>query len=111
MSSSFSSSVGRHNISVNGGSVTYSVNSDSIYIDNIIVNDGTRQRGVGTSLLNRVKNVSNNTGKPVELFASPTEGDMSTRQLVNWYRRNGFIITQSYGSLGARMTYNPRRRG
>lgn len=104
------SSVGRHVVSNDGGSVIYSVDSDSIYIDNVVVDENNRQRGIGTTLLNRVKSMSNSTGKPIELFASPTEGDMSTRQLVDWYKKNGFEITQNYGSMGARMKYTPRRR-
>ena len=108
--SSGMSSNGRHNISIKGGSIAYSVDSDSIYIDNIAVDENARQRGIGTALLNKIKTMSNNIGKQIELFASPTEGDMSTKQLVDWYKRNGFQVTQNYGSLGARMEYNPRRK-
>lgn len=103
-------SIGRHVITKNGNSIIYTIDSEEIYLDSILVNENNRQKGAGTNLLNGVIKISDTLNIPIRLMAEPIEGDMSAKQLVDWYKKRGFTIVNNYGSMGASMTYTPKRR-
>ena len=81
-----------HVISVENGSLTYRVSSsDDIYVERIIVKKESRQTGIGTQLLNTVKEMSDNSGLNVKLDAWPVNSNMSIDELIQWYENRGFV--------------------
>jgi hypothetical protein len=69
----------------------------SIYISEIW--SDTKGKGYSTNLLNKLKNYSDKTGVPLSLRASvlnniQTSGGLNQQQLVNWYIKNGFTISE-----------------
>jgi len=69
----------------------------SIYISEIW--SDIKDKGYSTNLLNKLKNYSDKTGVPLSLRASvsnniQTTGGLNQQQLVNWYIKNGFTISE-----------------
>lgn len=96
------------NISVENGRLTYYVtdvfSEPSIYVESLIVKKSDRGTGVGTSLLNKVKDLADKNSIPVVLDAYPVNSTMSIDQLVKWYENRGFE------HLGAnQMKYTPKK--
>ncbi len=64
--------------------------------------------GSANGLIMTLIQIANETGVTLRLSASPygtTEGKLTKRQLIAWYKRRGFVLDGSSGSDG--MTYTP----
>jgi hypothetical protein len=69
----------------------------SIYISEIW--SGIKGKGYATKLLNKLKKFSDKTGVPLSLRASisnniQTSGGLNQQELVDWYIKNGFRISE-----------------
>jgi hypothetical protein len=75
-----------------------------VYLDSIQTLAPEARTGSSSALLRLITNISDMTGVPIHLDAKPygtTPGKLNKRQLIAWYKRNGFE-----GS-GDKLVYNP----
>lgn len=64
--------------------------SDKFIITRINVPKQHRKKGHGTRLLKQILADADNEGVKLALFCAPS-GGLTFRQLVNWYKRHGFV--------------------
>lgn len=88
-----------HYINIQGGEASWSFetpykpNEPIITLHGLVIDEDKRAQGIGTELLNKVKQVSKDTGLPIELFAVPIRNStMTMEQLIEWYKRRGFEL-------------------
>lgn len=62
---------------------------NTISINNIIVKQNLRNKGIGQSILKDIINYADKTNKTVTL--TPTSEYLTKNKLINWYKRNGFV--------------------
>lgn len=81
--------------STNGGELTYfdfpvttGVDYDAIEIQTLHVTN--RRKGIGSSLVNAIKDYAKEIDKPIVLYASPMDDEMTEQQLIKFYIDLGF---------------------
>lgn len=99
---------GKHNLDVPGGNLRYSIMTEQdtpyIWVHGIVVDKEQRNRGIGTNLLSKVIHLSDSSGYPIELFATPIkDSDMTDEELIDWYISRGF---QHGGGVGNNLIYD-----
>jgi len=83
-----------HSIYAKGGSLTYTVvdyGSKFVFVEDIEVDKNIRGQGVGTLLLNKIKDMADENELDIKLTAVPIHGNrMTTEELIEWYKKRGF---------------------
>lgn len=84
-----------HNLTDHGGVLSYTIREsypkNYIYVHSITVDRNRRRCGIGTKLLNQIKDLSEDLGLIIELYPEPYgDTDMSQGDLIAWYKRRGF---------------------
>ena len=62
---------------------------NTISINNIVVKQNLRNKGIGQSILNDIIDYADKTNKTITL--TPTSEYLTKNKLINWYKRNGFV--------------------
>ena len=62
---------------------------NTISINNIVVKQNLRNKGIGQSILNDIMDYADKTNKTITL--TPTSEYLTKNKLINWYKRNGFV--------------------
>lgn len=102
---------GKHNINTEGGNLRYSIKTERekpyIWVHGIAVDEDKRNKGIGSVLLSELLKVSDKTGFPIELFATPIRNNkMTDEELIEWYLKRGFQHTTGIGNA---LIYIPTR--
>lgn len=81
--------------STNGGELTYfdipvttGVDYDAIEIQTLHVTN--RRKGIGSALVNAIKDYAKKIDKPIVLYAAPMDSEMTEQQLIKFYTNLGF---------------------
>jgi GNAT superfamily N-acetyltransferase len=75
--------------------------NNSIFLSDMYIQPEYRGKGIGTKIMNDIINISDEMNLPVVLIPEPEENSMSQRQLINFYKKFGFIINR-----GDKMDYS-----
>jgi GNAT superfamily N-acetyltransferase len=51
----------------------------------------TKRRGIGSKLIEAIKDYADSERKSIVVYASPLTNDISERDLIKFYKKNGFI--------------------
>ena len=62
---------------------------NTISINNLVVKQNLRNKGIGQSILNDIMDYADKTNKTITL--TPTSEYLTKNKLINWYKRNGFV--------------------
>ena len=62
---------------------------NTISINNLVVKQNLRNKGIGQNILNDIMNYADKTNKTITL--TPTSEYLTKNRLTNWYKRNGFV--------------------
>jgi len=84
-----------HSLTDHGGVLCYTIREsypkNYIYIHSITVDRLRRRCGIGTKLLNQIKDISEDLGLIIELYPEPFGyTEMTQGDLITWYKRRGF---------------------
>jgi hypothetical protein len=96
----------RELISNTAGATVYSM-GDTLHLSDIRTFDPGK--GGASKMLRSVLEVADKNNVPVTLTAENYSGDgLTTAQLVDWYKRNGFEVENDFGDDGVDMIRQPR---
>ena len=89
-----------HYITEHGGILSYTIRQsypkNYIYIHSLLVDTNARRHGVGSKLLSKIKNISEDFGLIIELYPQPFGfTDMTQGDLIAWYKKRGFDSASS----------------
>ena len=62
---------------------------NTISINNLVVKQNLRNKGIGQSILNDIIDYADKNGKTITL--TPTSQYLTKNRLTNWYKKNGFV--------------------
>jgi predicted GNAT family N-acyltransferase len=96
----------RELISNTAGATVYSM-GDTLHLSDIRTFDPGK--GGASKMLRSILEVADKNNVPVTLTADNYSGDgLTTAQLVDWYKRNGFEVENDFGDDGVDMIRQPR---
>ncbi|AKG07142.1 hypothetical protein AAX06_01960 [Moraxella bovoculi] len=75
-------------IELSGGYICYSIEEDEVTIDMVEVT--TKRQGIGSQLIDMVKDVAREVGLPIGLYAYPQDDSISQEDLIEFYFSNDF---------------------
>jgi GNAT superfamily N-acetyltransferase len=68
--------------------------NNSIFLSDMYIRAEYRGKGVGTKIMNDIINLSDEMNLPVVLIPEPEENSMTQKQLINFYKKFGFVINR-----------------
>lgn len=72
--------------------VYYDHNNNSLFISDLYIKQEHRGMGVGTKIMNSITQFADNLKLPIVLIPEPDDDNISTKQLIGFYKKFGFVV-------------------
>ena len=74
--------------------IYYDRNNGSLFLSDFYIKPEHRGKGVGTKVMNSITEFANGMKLPIVLIPEPDDDNMSTKALINFYKKFGFVVNQ-----------------
>lgn len=74
------------------GFINYQIDDGEIILTLIKVDKNSQKQGIGTMLINELKEIARINKLPITLYAEPTDKTIQLKDLQNFYIKNGFEL-------------------
>ena len=72
--------------------VYYDHNNNSLFISDLYIKQEHRGMGVGTKIMSSITQFADNLKLPIVLIPEPDDDNISTKQLIGFYKKFGFVV-------------------
>lgn len=72
----------------------YDHNNGSLFLSDLYIKQEHRGQGVGTRLMNSIIKFSDTNNLPMVLIPEPDDDNMSANQLIDFYKKFGFVLNR-----------------
>ena len=73
----------------------------SLFLSDLYIKEEFRGQGVGSKVMNSIIQFADNNNLPVVLIPEPDDEDVSPKQLIDFYKKFGFVLNK-----GKKMDYS-----
>lgn len=66
----------------------------SLFLSDLYIKEEFRGQGVGSKVMNSIIQFADNNNLPVVLIPEPDDEDVSPKQLIDFYKKFGFVLNK-----------------